>query len=342
MSTEINARDPKLTLRIESVLVAMERKADGQYPLSHFLTVYRGRATEAELVAWCAEFNDGSHLLPKGTVERVKRELGLITEGKSPRAERALEVTRTPAPAAASGQSTAAPVRSREEMRSDAIASLLALGQGKREARSRVEAALSSREPFADAGALVKLALRQTIPLHSPTPAKPKATEAAHKDDGASPWAKHPRGPRNDALRKVRPLLERIAAAKTTTPSERQEYANFLWAWLGSQNPAPQKVERFIRWIEQLTEARQEEAAKAVSPRRKKAAPARRLPAPSRARELPVTIKPVRMLGHPLALARNEVRRVINEARRERDRQTLILRQAEDLLARIDKIGGAS
>lgn len=333
--SEINVRDPKLTLRLEHVLLVMEKRAGEERKLAYFATVYRERCTIEELQAWCDEFNGGSHLLPKGTVVRVKQELGLISEGTNSPRLGAPVVTDQPAQSSMSGQSTAAPVRSREEMRADAIASLLALGQRKREAASRVEAALSSREPFADAGELVKIALRQTIALHAPTPAKPKAPEQA-KDDGASPWEKRPRGPINKALAKVRPLLERIAAGEATPASQRSEHQKFLWNWLGTQNPAPQKAERFIRWTEQLGEARQETAKPAAPKTRKK-------PAPARVRALPCTIKPVREFRRPaFAQIREALENMIAAATRERDHQDEIITEAEGMLARIEKIGGAS
>lgn len=113
MSTR-NPRDPKFTLRIERALRAMEAKAEAAHPLNYFATIYRSVVSKEELQAWCDEFNSGSARLPKGKVDAVKRELGIISDGKasaassSPQAS-APAVTR-PAPAQASTSKPSAPV----------------------------------------------------------------------------------------------------------------------------------------------------------------------------------------------------------------------------------------
>ncbi|HLP26222.1 MAG TPA: hypothetical protein VK477_11120 [Acidobacteriota bacterium] len=104
--------DPKeLTLRVERALLAMEKRFGDGLPLRRFATIYD--VPEADLASWLAAFNGGSNNLKPGTLAKVKRKLGIVSEAPSASRESAAapEVTQSPAQPSTSGQSTAGAVR---------------------------------------------------------------------------------------------------------------------------------------------------------------------------------------------------------------------------------------
>lgn len=80
-------------------------------------------------------------------------------------------------------------------------------------------------------------------------PRKPTALPAI--DDGDSPWVKHPKGPWDKALKRYRPLLEKMAAGQVLTAGEKShDFRQFTVHWFGGLVVHPGRVRRFLAWCD--------------------------------------------------------------------------------------------